>query len=123
MTSYGSLEKMPSLEIKVVIPSGGGRVVSLRGPVTLETLFDLQNTLRQEHTDLIIDLSQVPYMDSAGLGAILTAYASCQRNGKKFALAGISSRVMVLLEVTKVNTLLPIFGTVAEAEGASVAKA
>ena len=114
--------KMHSLEIQIAMRPGGGRVVTLRGPVTLETVFDLQNTLRQEHIDLIIDLSEVPYMDSAGLGAILTAYASCQRNGKKFALTGISSRVMVLLEVTKVKTLLPIFDTVAEAEGASAAK-
>ena len=114
---------MPSLEIQIAALPGGGRVVTLRGPVTLETLFDLQNTLRQEHTDLIIDLSGVPYMDSAGLGALLTAYASCQRNGKKFALTGISSRVMVLLEVTKINTLLPIFDTIADAEGASAATA
>jgi anti-sigma B factor antagonist len=114
---------MPSLEIQVAARPAGGRVVTLRGPVTLETLFDLQNTLRQEHTDLVIDLSGVPYMDSAGLGALLTAYASCQRNHHKFALAGVSSRIMVLLEVTKINTLLPIFDTVADAEGASAAKA
>ena len=114
---------MPSLEIQVAVRPGGGRVVTLRGPVTLETLFDLQNTLRQEHTDLVIDLSGVPYMDSAGLGALLTAYASCQRNHQKFALAGVSSRIMVLLEVTKINTLLPIFDTVADAEGASAANA
>ena len=114
--------KMPSLEIQIAMRPGGGRVVTLRGAVTLETLFDLQNTLRQEHTDLIIDLSEVPYMDSAGLGAILTAYASCQRSGKKFALTGICSRVMVLLEVTKVKALLPIFDTVDQAEGVSAAK-
>jgi anti-sigma B factor antagonist len=114
---------MPSLEINVLSRPSGARIVSLRGPLTLQTLFDLQNTLRQEHSDLIIDLSEVPFMDSAGLGAILSAYASCQRNGKSFALAGVSSRVTVLLEVTKVNTLLPIFNTVADAEGASAAKA
>ena len=114
---------MPSLEIQVAARPNGGRIVTLLGPVTLETVFDLQNTLRQEHTDLIIDLSGVPYMDSAGLGAILTAYASCLRNHKSFALAGVSPRIMVLLEVTKVNTLVPIFNSVAEAEGASAATA
>ena len=113
---------MPSLEIQVAAQPSGGRILSLRGPVTLETLFELQNVLREGHSDLIIDLANVPYMDSAGLGAILTAYASCQRNGKKFALTGICSRVMVLLEVTKVKALLPIFDTVDQAEGVSAAK-
>ena len=114
---------MPRLEIQVAVQPGGGRIITLRGPVTLETLFDLQNVLRQEHSDLIIDLGEVPYMDSAGLGAILTAYASCQRQRHKFALANVPQCVMVLLQLTKVDTLLPIFDSVAEAEGQSAASA
>lgn len=114
---------MSNLEIQVTARPGGGRIVTLRGPVTLETLFDLQNVLRQEHSDLIIDLTEVPYMDSAGLGAILTAYASCQRQQHKFALANVPQRVMVLLQLTRVDTLLPIFDSVAAAEGQSAASA
>jgi anti-sigma B factor antagonist len=114
---------MPSLEIQVAAQPSGGRILSLRGPVTLETLFELQNVLREGHSDLIIDLANVPYMDSAGLGAILTAYASCQRHQHKFALANVSQRVLVLLQVTKVDTLLPIFDSTADPEGASAAKA
>jgi anti-anti-sigma factor len=107
---------MSSLGIEVATRPSGGRIVSLRGPVTLETLFELQNVLRQEHSDLVIDLAEVPYMDSAGLGAILTAYASSQRHHNQFALANVSKRVRVLLQITKVDTLLPIFDSVAEAE-------
>jgi anti-anti-sigma factor len=114
---------MSNLEIQVDARPGGGRTVTLRGPVTLETLFDLQNVLRQERSDLIIDLAEVPYMDSAGLGSILTAYASCQRQQHKFALASVSQRVLVLLQLTKVDTLLPIFDSVADAEGQSAASA
>jgi anti-sigma B factor antagonist len=114
---------MSNLEIQVATRPGGGRIVTLRGPVTLETLFDLQNVLRQEHSDLIIDLAEVPYMDSAGLGAILAAYASCQRQQHTFALANIPHRVMVLLQLTKVDTLLPIFDSVADAEGQNAASA
>ena len=112
---------MSNLEIQVAARPGG-RIVTLRGPVTLETSarsFDLQNILRQELSDLIIDLAEVPYMDSAGLGAILTAYASCQRQQHKFALANVSQRVMVLLQITRVDTVLPIFDSIAAAEGQS----
>ena len=112
---------MSALEIQVAVRPSGGRVVTLRGPVTLESLFELQNILRQEHTDLVIDLAEVPYMDSAGLGAILTAYASCQRHQQKFGLANISQRVLVLLQVTKVDTLVPIYASVEAAEGQSAA--
>jgi anti-sigma B factor antagonist len=114
---------MSDLEIHVAVRPNGGRVVTLRGPVTLESLFELQNILRQEHTDLVIDLAEVPYMDSAGLGAILTAYASCQRHQHKFGLANISQRVLVLLQVTKVDTQVPIYASVEVAEGQSAASA
>lgn len=113
---------MSNLEIQVAARPGGGRIVTLRGPVTLETLFDL-NVLRQERSDLVIDLAEVPYMDSAGLGSILTAYASCQHQQHRFALAAVPQRVMVLLQLTKVDTLLPIFASVADAEGQSAASA
>jgi anti-sigma B factor antagonist len=114
---------MSNLEIQLAVRPSGSRIVALRGPVTLETLFELQNVLRQERSDLIIDLAGVPYMDSAGLGAILTAYASCQRHQHKFGLANISQRVLVLLQVTKVDTLLPIYASVEAAEGQSAASA
>jgi len=62
-------------------------------------------------------------MDSAGPGAILTAYASCRRHPNKFAPANVPERVLVLIELTKVDKLLPIFGSVAEAESQSALSA
>jgi len=85
------------------------------------TLFEFQDAVRkQQAKGLILDLGGVPYMDSAGLGAILGAYVSCQRNGRKFALAGVTRRVLTLLEVTKVDTLVPRFDTL-EAAGTALA--
>jgi len=114
---------MPDLNIQVAARPSGLRLVTLRGPVTLESLFDLQATLRQESSDLLIDLAEVPYMDSAGLGAILSAYASCQRQHHKFGLANVSPRVLVLLQLTKVDTLLPIHDSIEAAEGSNAATA
>lgn len=114
---------MSNLEIQVAERPGGGRVVTPRGPVTLETLFDLQKVLREQQCNLIIDLSEVPYMDSAGLGSILTSYVSCQRHQRKFALANVSPRVLVLLQAANVDTLLPIYDSVEAAEGQSGATA
>ena len=94
-------------------------ILRLQGPLTLQTLFDFQNAIRQPDIgDTIIDLTAVPYIDSAGLGAILSHWAHTQRIGVKFATVGISERVQVLLEMTGVNKLLPSFPTAADAERA-----
>jgi anti-anti-sigma factor len=94
-------------------------ILSLTGPLTIATLFDFQAAVRQpDLKSTIIDFSGVPYIDSAGLGIVLSHWAHTQRIGVKFAAVGISERVVVLLEMTGVNKLLPSFPTVADAERA-----
>src|SRR5262249_49586642 len=50
-------------------------------------VFEFQNTARSETSrPIIVDLTDVPYMDSVGLGSILGVFASCQRTSRGFAL-------------------------------------
>ncbi len=94
-------------------------ILTLKGPLTMSTLFDFQAAIRQPGlTSTIIDFTEVPYIDSAGLGQVLSHWAHTQRIGAKFAAVGIGDRLRVLLEMTKVNTLLPIYPTVSDAERA-----
>ena len=96
---------------------GDTTILRIQGPLTLQTLFDFQTAIRQPDTgDTIIDLTGVPYIDSAGLGTILSHWAHTQRTGKKLAIAGICERVQVLFNLTKVNTVLPCFPSAEEAE-------
>src|SRR5579871_4685456 len=97
--------------------TGTTAILRLHGPLTLSTLFGLQELLREiGSVDTVIDVTEVPYVDSAGLGTILSHWAHCQRGGHKFALTGVSPRIEVLLEITKVNTVLPMFKTTEEAD-------
>jgi anti-anti-sigma factor len=115
---------MDKCEIRSEKGASGATVLHISGPLTLNTLFELQDMVRKEQAGaLIIVLAEVPYMDSAGLGAILSAYASCQRHQRNFALAHVSERVMALLRVTKVDGLVPRFETVEAAEAAWATKA
>jgi anti-anti-sigma factor len=108
---------MDQLQIRCAKDANDTCVVHLEGPLTLSTLFEFQNVVRNENSGgLIIVLEAVPYMDSAGLGAILGAYASCQRHGRQFALAGVSSRVLTLLQVAKVDALVPRYANVEAAQ-------
>lgn len=108
---------MDGLEIRSDESRSGARLLSLSGPLTLNTLFEFQDIVRKEHSKgLILVLEGVPYMDSAGLGAVLGAYASCQRHGQKFALAKVSQRVRTLMQVAKVDGLVPSYDTLEAAE-------
>jgi len=109
-------------EIQIQRTPGSGTDVSiltLTGPLTIATLFDFQTALREpDLKSTIIDFSAVPYMDSAGLGVVLSHWAHTQRHGSKFALVAMSDKVRVLLEMTGVAKLLPMYSTVADAERA-----
>jgi anti-anti-sigma factor len=98
--------------------TGSTTILRLKGPLTLSTLFLLQSTLREiGGVDTVIDVAEVPYIDSAGLGTILGYWAHTQRTGHKFALTGVNPRIGVLLEITKVKTVLPMFKTAEDADG------
>jgi anti-sigma B factor antagonist len=97
--------------------SGGTRIIRITGPVTLQNFFQLQDALKKEHPQVtIIDLSGVPYMDSAGMGAIINYYVSAQRRGEKVIAAGTNYRVLELFKLTKVDSLIPLADSVEQAE-------
>lgn len=110
---------MDKLDIREVEGPGGVAVIELSGALTLGSLFEFQDATRREWKNgLILALGEVVYMDSAGLGAILGLFAASQRKGTGFALAEVGRRVMTLLEVSKVDGLVPRYGSVDEAAAA-----
>jgi anti-sigma B factor antagonist len=108
---------MDEMTLRTSVSPSGVRIIVLTGPLTLNTLFEFQSEVRREASDsLVVDLTGVPYMDSAGLGSILGAFASCQRTRRGFAIAGICDRVRTLFQVANVDGLLPVFESAADAE-------
>lgn len=102
---------------KVVTSDKGFEIVKLDGPLTLATLFELQEALRQVPSQrTIIDLSGVPYIDSAGLGALLSFHASCKRSGRVYAIAAMPARVYTMFAASKVDKLVHLCPTMEEAE-------
>jgi anti-sigma B factor antagonist len=96
----------------------GTVITLLSGPVTLRNLFDLQAQLRAGELPRvsILDLSGVPYMDSAGMGATINYYTHCQGRGVKLILSDVSSRVMELFKMTRVDTVMTFAADVEAAE-------
>jgi len=96
----------------------GTQVYCLSGPLTLRNLFELQSELRRALPPplTIIDITDVPYMDSAGMGLVMNHYVRCQTRGARLVVSGANSRVMDLFKVTKVDTVLPLVASIDAAE-------
>jgi anti-anti-sigma factor len=67
---------------------------------------------------LIIDLTDVPSIDSMALGTLVQAYVSCHKSGRKLALVGLSHRVRNVLQLSGIAPLFETYASVAEAEQA-----
>ena len=97
----------------------GTTILTLIGPLTLYNLFAFQDELRKvTASDIILDMEQTTYMDSAGLGLLMNGYVSATRHGRRFMLAGVNLRVGALLSLTKVDEVLTILPSVEAAEAA-----
>jgi anti-anti-sigma factor len=109
------------LNIELIDTPKGVRIMKLTGPLTLKTLFDFQQVSRQQSTHpVVVDIGGVPYMDSAGLGSMISIFASCQRTDRGFGIIGVSERIRTLFEVTHCDGLLPCFDSLDAAEAAIV---
>jgi anti-sigma B factor antagonist len=64
---------------------------------------------------IIADLSQVKYIDSSGLSAILIANRLCKDSNGNFILAGVTDHVMKLIKISQLDTVLDLVPTVEEA--------
>src|ERR1039458_9686418 len=105
------------LQLEILQLPSGVQLIKLSGPLTLRTLFDFQEAARHHAGHpLVVDVARVPYMDSAGLGALIGVFASCQRTGQKFGISSVPERVQVLFEMTGVTGMLPCFASIEEAE-------
>jgi anti-sigma B factor antagonist len=98
----------------------GVLIFKLSGPLTLANMFTFQNDLKASTANVVIvDLTEVPYMDSAGLGVILNYHVSSARKNQKLILAGTNARVHALLEMTKVDKILTMTPDLEAAESLS----
>jgi anti-sigma B factor antagonist len=98
-------------------PNPDERIIKLVGPLTITTMFDFRDTFRSKTgaKSVIIDMTEVPYLDSAGMGSIVNAHVSCSNTGARLALAGVGDRIQTLLKVTRVDSVLALYPTVEEA--------
>ncbi len=99
---------------------GDVMVLDLKGKITLgegdELLKDKVNSLvNQGHKKIILNLADVPYIDSAGLGEVVRTYTTVSRQGGSLKLLNLTKRITDLLSITKLLTVFETFDSENEA--------
>ena len=95
-------------------------ILDLKGKITLgdgdEALKDKINSLvLQNRRRILLNLAEVPYIDSAGLGEVVRTYTTVSRQGGQLKLVNLTKRITDLLSITKLLTVFETFDSEAEA--------
>ncbi|MFN7918378.1 MAG: STAS domain-containing protein [Vicinamibacterales bacterium] len=95
-------------------------VLDVKGRITLgegdEILKDKVNSLlNQGKKKIVLNLAEVPYIDSAGLGEIVRTYTTVSRQGGSLKLLALTKRITDLLAITKLLTVFETYESENEA--------
>ena len=90
-----------------------GKILLGEGDVQLKRKID--ELIERKENKLLLNLANVPYMDSGGLGEIVRSYTTVKRAGGELKLLNATKRISDLLTITKLITVFEIYDN--EAEG------
>ena len=104
-----SIERQPT-------SNGDTLVMRLTGKLSLETVHDFISTMRPEpSTRLVLDMSGLSFLDSAGVGALVSLFVSRRNHSKTLALAALTQQGNAVMQVSGLLKLLPVYPSVEEA--------
>jgi anti-sigma B factor antagonist len=98
----------------------GVTILDLKGKITLgdgdEALKSKINQLTADNRKrILLNLADVPYIDSAGLGEVVRTYTTVSRQGGQLKLVNLTKRITDLLSITKLLTVFETFDSEGEA--------
>jgi anti-anti-sigma factor len=110
---------MPAFKLELdKLPSSTATVSIYRpkGKFGLETVSDAIQKLRADAAPhMILDFSEVSFLDSAGVGALVSLFVNRRGNGKTFGMAALSKQSSAVVTVAGLQNYLPVYKTLEEA--------
>jgi anti-sigma B factor antagonist len=94
-----------------------GKISLGRESQRIETI--VQDLLRQNERKIILDISRVDHLDSTGIGILAYCYGTVNRSNGELRIAGASGKVLHLLQITRLDGVLPLCISL-EAAGSSL---
>ena len=85
------------------------------GPSVNDYMDDIKSLIKEGKTNVVADLSKVNFMNSSGLGILITSLTSLRNEGGDLKICGASDRIESLLIVTKLITVFDHYKTLDEA--------
>ena len=118
---------MEGFNIEVAETGGGFPLLRVEGEIDLHTCPLLRAALARlmeaGHTRILMDMSEVPYVDSAALGVLVDTQRRLKERSGDLYLGAVSSFVMRAFEITRLIRLFRVFDTVALAGETAAADA
>ncbi len=117
----GKIQKrVPAMALTVAATAYGNTVLlTCEGRVVLGEACELRDkvkdALRDGARNLVLDLRGVNYVDSSGIGELVSAYTVTRNSGGELVLAGLQKKVRDLLSITRLIKVFQIFETAEEA--------
>jgi anti-anti-sigma factor len=99
-------------------PASNGNLLIARliGKLSLESVHDFISTMRPEPAvHLVLDMSGLSFLDSAGVGALVSLFVTRRNHGKTLALAALTQQGTAVMQVSGLLKLLPVYLSVQEA--------
>ena len=92
---------------------GDVTVIDVAGRITLgEGASALRDALRElvknNHKHILLNLKDVSYIDSSGIGELVSAFTTITNQGGRLKLLGLTNRVKDLLQITKLYTVFDV---------------
>lgn len=105
------------LDVQVQETQNGSPVVAkLDGKLVLETVNQFLQTMRpSDAANLVLDMSGVSFLDSAGVGALVQLFVHRRNQKQRFALAALTAQGTAVMQVAGLMKLMPVFPCVADA--------
>jgi anti-sigma B factor antagonist len=107
------------MEIKERVVEGvsvldlSGRIVLGEGDLQIKER--IRDLLADGQRKILLNLENVSYIDSAGLGSLIGSYTTVRREGGKLKLVNLTKRIQDLLAITKLITVFDTYETEREA--------
>jgi anti-sigma B factor antagonist len=100
-------------EGSVTIIEPKGKITIGEGDVILRD--EITKLLADNKKKLVLDLSDVSYMDSAGVGELVSVYTSVKNRGGELKLSCLTKKIKDLLQITQLLTIFDSYETTGEA--------
>lgn len=100
-------------EGSIVIIEPKGKITIGEGDVLLRE--EITKLLTEDKKQLVLDLSGVSYMDSAGVGELVSVYTSVKNRGGELKLSCLTKKIKDLLQITQLMTIFDTFEDTKEA--------